>query len=117
MSIIPRNATIRSTMLGVEDHGIMTFMLDLDYGSSGQGAGGYALDGKPRTPSGERRGVEGSIVLIRKILEIVGVEKWEDLPGKHIRVWQDNSNVYAIGHITKDNCLNFQEFFDAYKNV
>lgn len=39
-----RNAKIRHTMLGIEDHGIFTFVLDLDYGGSGQGAGMYCLD-------------------------------------------------------------------------
>ena len=41
------NARIRSTTLGVEDHGIFTAWLNLDYGGSGQGFGGWALDGKP----------------------------------------------------------------------
>lgn len=40
-------AKIRTVRLGWEDHGIFTCQLDLDYGTSGQGAGGYCLD-EPR---------------------------------------------------------------------
>lgn len=40
-------AKIRNVKLGWEDHGIFTCQLDLDYGGSGQGAGGFCLD-EPR---------------------------------------------------------------------
>ena len=36
-----RNAVIQSTMLGYEDHGILTCFLHLDYSGAGQGFGGY----------------------------------------------------------------------------
>lgn len=38
------NAKIKSTMLGFEDHGIMTCFLQLEQASSGQCFGGYRLD-------------------------------------------------------------------------
>ena len=38
-----KNAIITGTYLGIEDHGILTFWLYLDYGGSGQGFGGYQL--------------------------------------------------------------------------
>jgi hypothetical protein len=44
MEIETKNAQIVDTMLGTEDHGIFSFSLNLDYGNSGQNAGGYALD-------------------------------------------------------------------------
>ena len=53
--------------------------------------------------------------LIRQIIELVGVEKWEDLPGKHIRVRADNSQVYEIGHYLNDRWLNFTTFFKDTK--
>jgi hypothetical protein len=84
-----RNAKITSTMLGFEDHGILTCMLHLDYGSLHQGFGGYSL---------KYYGIE----FIEKVLRAVGVETWEELRGKHVRVESDNLKVYRIGHIIED---------------
>ena len=51
--------------------------------------------------------------VISKILEVVGVDKWEDLPGKYIR-FEDNgfgSNVTKIGNIIDEKWLDFRELF------
>lgn len=104
------NAKITSTKLGIEDHGIMTFNLQLDYGGSGQGAGGYALC---RYDKGlqKRVGTADGMDLIMRIMEVVGVEKWEDLAGKLIRVKQEHTKVHAVGNILSEEWLNFEEFF------
>lgn len=98
-------------MLGIEDHGIMTFLLNLDYGGSGQAAGGYSLmSSKPhndRTACG--------IAILRRILEVVGVDKWEKLEGKHIRAKASHDKVYAIGNITEDKWLDFGQFAMSFK--
>lgn len=78
-----RNAKIRSTMLGREDHGIFTFMIFVEFGGSGCGIGGYALDGYDRT-SESMVFSSKKLEAISKILETVGVDKWEDLPGQYI---------------------------------
>ena len=104
------NARIKSTQLGIEDHGIFTFFLHLEYDGAGQGFGGYALDEwskKAETRVGSGLGIE----MIRKILEVVGVDNWEDLPGKYIRVEHDNMGVYQIGHITKNKWFSPKELF------
>jgi len=94
------NARIIKTMLGLEDHGIPTFFLYLDYGSSEQGFGGYGLQ------DGSKKPIEySSIKILLDILKVVGVDKWEDLPGKHIRVKREdgwNGKILGIGHILKD---------------
>lgn len=110
-----KNAQIKSTMLGIEDHGIMTFSLHLDYGRSGQSAGGFALDEYSKEQE-KRIGSPRGFELIRSILEIVGVETWEDLPGKHIRARADHGKVYAIGNVLKDEWLDFGIFFGAHKS-
>lgn len=94
-----KNATIERTMIGIEDHGILTCMLHLDYGGSGQGFGGYEIT----LNAGQ---------WIQKIIETVGVEKWEDLKGKHIRVESEHSKVYKIGHIIEDRWFNPEEDLD-----
>lgn len=109
-----KNAKIESTMLGIEDHGIMTFMLYLDYGGSGQGAGGHCLDKPLKKKNGEfikRVGTGLGMELIMKVIEVVGVDKWEDLKGKHIRVKAERSGVTAIGNFLGDEWLDFDEFY------
>lgn len=107
-----RNARIVSTKFGFEDHGVFTFYLCLDYGDAMiQSAGGYCLDehdDKTKTRRGDPRAIE----LISRILAVAGVKEWEQLPGKFIRVRQDHSTVYAIGHMLKDKWLVFDEFFE-----
>ena len=90
MALHPKNAKIVSTMLGFEDHGIMTCYLYLDYDGSGQGFGGYALGG------------EFGIEFIKKILKTLEVDKWEDLAGTHCRAEAGHDKVHRIGHILKD---------------
>ena len=107
-----KNAIIQSTMLGIEDHGIMTFYLTLTYAGSGQTAGGYCLD----TPlvNGKfikRIGTAVWLTLIMEILNIVGVGKWEDFKGKAIRVKAYHVYVGAIGNLIKEYWLDFEEFF------
>lgn len=102
------NARIRSTMLGIEDHGIMTFFLNLEWSGAGQGFGGYCLDGKSGTV-----GHSKSIISIRRILEVVGVEKWEDLKGKLVRIRKDDEwgQIKAIGHIIDDRWFDIEQFW------
>ena len=104
------NARIESTMLGIEDHGTMTCMIHLDYGGSGQGFGGYSLD-----QFGGKEGHASSILFIRRILETVDVDAWEELVGKYIRVRYTHDRVHAIGHIIEDKWFTPAEFFKESK--
>lgn len=113
-----RNAIITGTMLGIEDHGIMSFMIYLDYGDgSFQGAGGYCLDTPVKQGNTflRRVGSASGMSLIMEILEVVGVSKWEDLKGKHIRVKCDRTEVREIGNIIKNKWVNFNQFFEEIK--
>lgn len=94
-----RNAKISGTMLGFEDHGIMTAMINTMSRSLGQGFGGYCLGGK--------WGME----FIKAVLKTLDVEKWEQLKGTHCRVDADYSKIYRIGHII-DN-----KWFDPEKDL
>lgn len=108
--MIEKNAKIISTFFGIEDHGIMTFTLDLDFAGSGQSYGMYALDGKSGQIEKSR-----SIQAIRKVLETVGVMKWEDLKGKLIRVRKETEfgQITHIGHILEDKWFSLKEHFEA----
>jgi hypothetical protein len=110
-----KNAVIESTMLGYESHGLLTFMLHLDYGGSGQGAGGYRLDRYDKEKQ-KTLGTAIGLGAIAEVLKVVGVDKWEDLQGSHIRAKCSHSKVYAIGHLLEDKWLNFEEFFSGDNN-
>lgn len=85
------NARILSTFLGFEDHGMFTAILHLDYGGTRQGFGTYDLEYK-----------DYQIEYLKLILRTVGVEKWEDLPGKYVRADHEHTTVYGIGNIIED---------------
>ena len=107
-----KNARIMSTMLGREDHGIMTFMIYIDAGDFSCGVGGFCLD-EFNTASQTRVFRAKSMKAISEILNVVGVDKWEDLPGKYIR-FEDNgwgSTVTKIGNIIDDKWLDMRKFF------
>ena len=86
-------AKIRSTMLGYEGHGILTVMLDVEYGGgSCQGVGGYGLDEPRRDDDGKfvgRFGTAFGMEFVCRTMRACGVERWEDLPGRTIFVLQD----------------------------
>ena len=113
-----KNAKIQSTMLGREDHGIMTFMIYIE-ASNGFfcGVGGYCLDEFDPTTKTRVFRAE-SMEAISKILEVVGVDRWEELPGKYIR-FEDNGlgfTITKIGNIIDDKWFDIESYFDKASN-
>lgn len=107
-----RNARITSTILGREDHGIVTLMIYIDAGNFSCGVGGFCLD-EFNTDSQTRVFRAKSMKAVSEILNVVGVDKWEDLPGKYIR-FEDNgwgSTVTKIGNIIDDKWFDRKNFF------
>ena len=107
-----KNAIIHSTMLGREDHGIMTFMIYIGADSFNCCVGGYCLDEFDSATQTRVFRAE-SMEAISKILEVVGVDKWEDLPGKYIRIEYNGlgSTVTKIGNIIEEKWFDLKEFF------
>jgi|SRR5579863_429468 len=106
-----RNAIIKSTMLGIEDHGIMTFFVFVEWPGAGCGLGGYALDRQLRhcaIPHGSAIGYQA----IRQILETVGVLTWEKLPGTHVRIVDEGlgHGLTRIGHFMDDRWFDIREW-------
>lgn len=101
MSIEIRNAIITSVTLDIE-RGLSAW-LHLDYGDISQGFGGYSL----YSPS-NRANYAGHFIY--RCIVVGGVEKWEQLPGRTIRVKADHEKVHAIGHVIKD------DWFDPSKD-
>ena len=108
-----KNAKITNTMLGREDHGIMTFMIYIDISESGGcGVGGYAIDNYDRETKGRKYTAKG-LESISKILEVVGVDTWEQLKGQYIRVKDSGwgKTIDEIGNLMEDKWFNLREFF------
>lgn len=106
------NAQITSTMLGREDHGIMTFMVFVEFNGGGCGIGGYALDGYDKTLKKRVFSAKG-MEAISRILDVVGVYEWEQLCGRYIRIKHNGlgSTIDEIGNLIEDKWFNVREFF------
>jgi hypothetical protein len=89
-----RNAVIEATMLGYEDHGILTAFVTLRYHASGQGFGWYALSG------GDYCGR-----FVAGVLAVAGAEKWEDLKGKPVRALCTWDKVIELRHHLDDGIV------------
>mgnify|MGYP003293911823 CR=1 FL=1 len=104
------NAKIKSTSLEIEDHGIYTFWITVEFYGGGVSIGGYCI-GKCTT-EGIRAWTGGSEAIMH-ILDTVGVSKWEELPGQYIRIEKGlwGSGTTKIGNIIKDKWFDLDKFF------
>jgi hypothetical protein len=87
-----RNATITDTFLGIEDHGLFVWTVSMDYGGAEQGFQRILAS----------KAEASSVRVIRALLEAVGVDSWEQLPGKNVRCAIEGGLIRGVGHITKD---------------
>lgn len=106
------NAQIKATKLGFIANGICSFSLILDIqGGGGVAVGGWALDG-PDNKKEKRIGSAYGMSVIMRILKVVGVNTWEELKGKYIRI-KDCSigdRCTAIGNLMKEEWVDFDTF-------
>lgn len=106
-----KNAIIRSAHFDTE-RGLSAW-INLDYGGSGQGFGGWMLGGK----KGWEKEANYAGRFISRVLEVADVDDWGKLPGKTIRVKADWNKVHAIGHIVKDDWFNPAEEFGSVRSA
>ena len=111
------NALIKNVDLSMADHGCLTLAMTLEGGGWGVVYGGYCL-GKGYLGadddffSGSASGME---YLIR-IMDTVGVEKFQDLKGKYVRVATKSGDpVKIIGNIINDKWFDAETFFTDKK--
>lgn len=98
-----RNAKITGTMLGFEDHGIMTAFVNTMSGSLGQGFGGYSMNG------------EWGMEFIKAVLKTLDVESWEQLKGTHCRLDASIDKIHRIGHIIDNKWFDPKEDLKRYE--
>jgi hypothetical protein len=91
-------AKVTSTMLGYEDHGILTAYLQLDFGGSGQAAGGYGFDEYDRENDRRVAGACG-MEFVAGVIRACGVDRWEKVAGRTVIAIRDTAgwNGKVIG--------------------
>ena len=108
------NALIEKVDLSMADHGCLTLAMTLQGGGWGVVYGGYCLGkgylgAKDDFFDGSAAGME----YLMRIMDTVGVERFQDLKGKYVRVatkgW--GSSVKIIGNILKDQWFDAETFF------
>lgn len=106
------NARIANADLSMEDHGCLTFNMELNGGGWGCVYGGYCI-GKGYLGARESEGSAKGNEYIMRIMDTVGVSKFSDLEGKYIRVATKGlgSVVKIIGNIIKDQWFDPEQFF------
>ena len=115
------NAQITNVSLTMEGHGCLTFWLTLEGDGWGCGFGGYCI-GHGYLGASEFVAENGDgLEAMMRIMDVVGVSKWEDLKGKYLRVrlqLSENSwggNVTTIGNLVKDKWFDIADFFATKK--
>lgn len=109
MDLETKNAVITSAVITAEDHGLLSAWLHLDYGGIGQGFGGNVLYLPKPFAHHELKSYAGHFIW--RVMEVAGVEKWDQLKGKTIRARANHCGVASIGHIVKDDWFTPAEDF------
>ena len=108
------NALITNVDLSMADHGCLTLAMTLEGGGWGVVYGGYCL-GKGYLGADDDffDGSAAGMEYLIRIMDTVGVEKFQDLKGKYIRIatkrWCDS--VKIIGNIINDKWFDPETFF------
>ena len=113
-----KNAKITNVSLTMEDWGCLTFYITLDGGGWGCNYGGYCI-GKGYLGAKNFQGSAAGLEVLMRIMDIVGVEKWEELKGKYCRVKTEGwgGTIQAIGNILKDEWFDVKEFYSNYNDT
>ena len=106
------NALITDVSLTMADHGCVTYWITLSGGGWGVNFGGICL-GKGYLGAKEFSAIGEGLEAMMRIMDTVGVERWEDLKGRYVRVVNPGlgKSVDTIGNIIKDKWFNQREFF------
>lgn len=111
-----KNVKIKNISLTMADHGCLTFYLLLEGDGWGIGYGGYCIGHGFLDSDSFTAENGGGLVAMMRIMDTVGVERWEDLKDKYIRVVDEGwgSPIKKIGNIIEDKWFDIDEFFKNY---
>lgn len=108
-----QNAKITNVSISMADHGALTFTIYIEGSGWGVAYGGYCI-GRGYLGADNFTAESGSgLEAMMRIMDTVGVEKWENLVGEYVRVKTEGwgSNVDIIGNLIEDKWFNIREFF------
>lgn len=109
-----KNGKITHVSLSMADYACLVFNITIKGDYWGCGIGNYAIGhgyvgAKIWTANGN------GLIAMMKIMDVVGVSKWEDLEGQYVRVEFDNptgaAKIIKIGNIIDNKWFNIREFF------
>ena len=112
------NALIKSVDLSMVDHGCLKLAMTLEGGGWGVVYGSHCL-GKGYLGADDDffNGSAAGMEYLIRIMDTVGVEKFQDLKGKYVRValkgWGNSLNI--IRNIIKDKWFDAETFFTDKK--
>ena len=110
------NMKITNVSLNMKNHGVLTFDLTLEGAGCGVVYGGFCL-GNGYLGSDSFKGSAAGIECLMRIMDVIGVDAWEDLKGKYCRIlmsgWGDT--VKVIGNIIEDKWFDIEAFFKEAK--
>lgn len=106
------NAIIEKVDLSMADYGCLTLAMTLKGDGWGVTYGGYYL-GKGYLGAEEFNGSAAGMEYLMRIMDTVGVERFQDLKGKYVRVTTKGwgGQVKIIGNILKDKWFDAESFF------
>lgn len=106
------NAKITNVDLSMEDHGWLVLWLTLEGKGWSCGFGGRCI-GKGYLGAKEFTGSEKGIEEIMRIMDVVGVSKFNDIKGKYIRVHLEGwgATIEKTGNIIEDKWFDYREFY------
>ena len=111
------NALITNVDLSMADHGCLTLAMTLEGSGWGVVYGGYCL-GKGYLGADDDffDGSAAGMEYLIRIMDIVGVEKFQDLRGEYVRVATKRDDpVKIIGNIINDKWFDAETFFTDKK--
>lgn len=111
------NVKIESVSLTMADHSCLTFWLSVKGNGWGVSIGGYCIGYGYLGADDEYFIVErgDGLEAMMRIMNTVGVERWEDLKGKYCRVEKVGLGepITKIGNLIEDKWFNLREFFES----
>ena len=107
-----RNAKITYADLSMENYCCLTLELGLEGAGWGVCYGGHCI-GKGYLGADEFTGYEKGTEYLMRIMDVVGVSKFNDMVGKYVRVVTQGwgGKVTVIGNILKDHWFDSEDFF------
>ena len=108
------NAKITKVDLSMADYGCLTLSMTLEGAGWCVVYGGYCLgNGYLGAKESDFRGSAAGTEYLMRIMDVVGVEKFQDLKGQYIRVASQGwgSTIKIIGNLISDQWFDAETFF------